>query len=149
MRLSTKGRYGLRAVLEIAARHGEGPVTTQTIAQNQGISERYLDQIMIPLKRSGIINSVRGARGGYVLAKKAEAIKVGDIIRALEGPIAPADCVSEQSPLQCRRQEMCITRPLWAKLRDSITEVLDSYTLAELAEEAAAMKKEDTGHYNI
>ncbi len=141
MKLSTKGRYGLRAALEIAIRKEKGPITSQTIAQNQGISERYLDQIMIPLKKSGIVSSVRGAKGGYFLARNAEDIKVGEIIRALEGPIAPVDCVSEHNPKTCKRQDICITRPLWTKLRDAMNGVLDSYTLAELAREASEINE--------
>ncbi len=136
MKLSTRGRYGLRAVLDIAINQGDGPITLHSISERQGISVGYLEQLMVPLKKEGLIRSVRGAQGGYLLAREPEKITVGDIIRALEGPIAPVACVSEDFPEECDRAEGCVTRLVWAKVRDSIAEVLDSLTLADLIEEA-------------
>ncbi len=134
MKLSTKGRYGLRAMIDLAQSTEEGPIATHSIAERQGISERYLEQLMIPLKRAGLVKSIRGFQGGYMLVKKPEDITAGDIIRALEGPIAPVECVSETNPEACERFENCITRSLWSEVRDSIAEVLDTYTLADLAQ---------------
>ncbi len=133
MKLSTKGRYGLRAMIDIAQSTEKGPITTHSIAERQGISERYLEQLMVPLKRARLVKSVRGFQGGYMLAKNPEDITVGDIIRSLEGPIAPVECVSEVNPGGCERSDYCATRGLWTKVRDSIAEVLDSYSLADLA----------------
>jgi len=136
VKLSTRGRYGLRAMLDIAINQGDGPITLHSISERQGISVGYLEQLMVPLKKEGLIRSVRGAQGGYLLAREPEKITVGDIIRALEGPIAPVACVSEDFPEECDRAEGCVTRLVWAKVRDSIAEVLDSLTLADLIEEA-------------
>ena len=136
MKLSTRGRYGLRAMLDIAINQGDGPITLNSISKRQGISVGYLEQLMVPLKKEGLIRSVRGAQGGYLLAREPDKITVGDIIRALEGPIAPVACVSEDYPEECDRAEGCVTRLVWAKVRDSIAQVLDSLTLADLMEEA-------------
>ena len=103
------------------------------------MSERYLEQLMVPLKRAGLVKSVRGAQGGYILARNPQDITAGDIIRVLEGPIAPVECVSESNPEACSRADFCVTRSLWTKVRDSIAEVLDSYTLADLARQAQQM----------
>ncbi len=136
IKLSTRSRYGLRAMVDIAQWNDQTPVATHTIAERQGISERYLEQLMIPLKRSGLLKSIRGPQGGYLLGKKPQDITAGDIIRVLEGPIAPAECVSETNPENCERSDCCVTRIIWTEIRDSITQVLDSYTLADLALEA-------------
>lgn len=138
MKLSTKGRYGLRAMVDIAQQQENGPVAIHTIAQRQNLSSRYLEQLLIPLKQAGLVKSLRGAQGGYVLGKSSEKISVGDIIRVLEGPIAPVDCVNQLNPDECRRAEHCVTRKVWTRLRDTMTEVLDSYTLQDLARESEA-----------
>ncbi|ADI01093.1 MAG TPA: Rrf2 family transcriptional regulator [Syntrophothermus lipocalidus] len=136
MKVSTKGRYGLRAMLDMALHQNEGPMAVHIVAERQGLSERYLEQLMVPLKKAGLVKSVRGPQGGYVLTKKPRDITVGEIIRALEGPIAPVDCVSEQTPEECERAEFCVTRLIWSKMRDSIAEVLDSLSLEDLIQES-------------
>lgn len=136
MRLSTRGRYGLRAMLDMAIDQSDGPITLNSISERQGVSIGYLEQLMVPLKKEGLIRSVRGAQGGYLLARDPEDITVGDIIRALEGPIAPVACVSEDYPEECDRAEGCVTRLVWAKVRDSIVDVFDSLTLYDMVEEA-------------
>jgi Rrf2 family cysteine metabolism transcriptional repressor len=143
MKLSTKGRYGLRAMIDMAQSQEKGPKATRNIAERQGISERYLEQLMVPLKRAGLVKSIRGSQGGYILGRSPEKITAGDIIRALEGPIAPVDCVNEMHPETCEREDYCVTRILWEKVRDSVSGVLDSYTLADLAQEShnISMKK--------
>ncbi len=138
MKISTRGRYGLRAMIDMAAYRDQGPIATHTIAQRQGISERYLEQLMVPLKRAGLIKSIRGPQGGYTLAKNPDQIKAGDVIRILEGPLAPVDCVSEVNPDECNRAESCVTRKLWTQVRDSVTEILDSYTLTDLARDSGS-----------
>lgn len=141
MKLSTKGRYGLRAMLDMAMDEGNEPIATRTIAGRQGISERYLEQIMIPLKQNGLIKSVRGSQGGYILGRNPKDISVGDVIRVLEGPIAPVECVSEVNPDECQRADYCVTRIIWSRVRDAITEVLDSYSLADLVKESEKLGK--------
>jgi Rrf2 family protein len=136
MKLSTKGQYGLRALLDMAIYQNEGPVTLNNIAERQDISEGYLEQLMMPLKRAGIVKSIRGAQGGYLLTKDPKNVTVGEIIRVLEGPIAPVACVDEENPEECARSSFCATRIVWAKVRDSISEVLDSFTLEDLIQES-------------
>ncbi len=138
MRLSTKGRYGLRAMIDIAQKQEMGPVAINTIADRQNLSGRYLEQLLTPLKQAGLVKSVRGSQGGYILGRNAAKITVGDVVRTLEGPIAPVECVSELNPDDCNRAEYCVTRQVWSRLRDSISEVLDSYTLEDLVKGSAA-----------
>lgn len=136
MKFSTKGRYGLRAMLEMAMSQEKGPMALHFIAKNQGISERYLEQLLIPLKRAGLVKSVRGPQGGYVLKRDPKNITVGEIIRVLEGPLSPVECVNETDPEKCTREGQCVTRRIWTEVRDSIAGVLDSYTLADLVQES-------------
>ena len=148
MKLSTKGRYGVLAMYDLALHYGEKPISLKNVAQRQGISEHYLEQLMGVLRRTGYVTSVRGAQGGYILAKDPAGITVGDIIRALEGPIAPVDCVaSEEAARHCARSRQCVTRGIWAKIRDSINEVIDAITLADLCrEEQQQGDEEDEAH---
>lgn len=139
MRISTRGKYGVRAMLELAMGYGQGPIPLKVIAERQQISEHYLEQLMGTLRRAGLVNSVRGAQGGYELAFPPGEIKIGQIIRVLEGPIAPVECVEDGVDPACERFEACATRLLWERLRDSMTEVLDSTTLTDLCEDAASL----------
>lgn len=134
MKISTRGRYGVRAMYDLATQYGEGPVPLKGIAERQGISEHYLEQLIAPLRKAGLVKSLRGVSGGYELARAPDRITVGDIIRVLEGPIAPVDCVNEDESQSatCEHPDGCITRRIWAKVRDSISEVLDSISLADL-----------------
>lgn len=141
MKFSTRGEYGLRAMLDLAQHHGEGPVSLRGIAERQDISEHYLEQLVSALRKAGLVRSVRGAQGGYVLAREPVEIKVGDIIRVLEGPIAPMECVNEEEPPECERAQTCITRTIWEKIRDSINEVLDSINLEDLCAQARQLKQ--------
>jgi len=134
MNISTKGRYGLRAILDIA-RHGqEGPVTLSAIALRQQISEGYLEQLMAPMKKAGLVQSSRGARGGYTLARAPQEIIIGDIFRALEGPLALTSCISEADELSCYKQESCGSRFIWEEIQQAVSRVLAAYTLADLLE---------------
>lgn len=139
MKLSTRGRYGVRALVYIALTEEDGPVAIHTIAERQGISERYLEQLLIPLKKAGLVKSIRGARGGYILGRKPEKITMGDIIRVLEGPIAPVECVNEINPDECTRADYCVTRKVWSEVRDAISNILDSYSLYDLAKEQKSL----------
>ncbi|HHV77257.1 MAG TPA: Rrf2 family transcriptional regulator [Syntrophothermus lipocalidus] len=149
MKMSTKGRYGLRAMLDMAIHQNEGPIAVHSIAERQGLSDRYLEQLMVPLKKAGLVKSVRGPQGGYVLAKEPKDITVGEIIRTLEGPIAPVDCVSEDYPEECERAEYCVTRLIWSKVRDSIAEVLDSFSLEDLVQESRRISTQNRYMYYI
>lgn len=132
MKISAKGEYGVRAMAILALDYRDGPVALRDIATREGISYQFLEQIFLPLRRAGLIESVRGAKGGYVLAKPPEEIKVGDIVRTLDGPIAPVDCVAEGTARPCSRSGACLTRGIWERLRDTVSEVLDDITLADV-----------------
>lgn len=138
MRFSTKGEYGLMACYDLARYGGGDPVPLKAIAERQGISEAYLEQLVGALRRAGLVRSVRGAQGGYTLGRKPAEITVGDVIRVLEGPIAPVDCVAPGeagAETCCARSAGCVTRPIWERLRDSMERVLDSISLADLVAE--------------
>lgn len=123
MKISTKGRYGLTIMMELAARYGEGPTSLKSIAEKHNLSEHYLEQLIAPLRNAGLVKSVRGAYGGYILSRSPEEITSGDVIRVLEGPISPVDFTEEDDPAK---------RDLWLRIKNSIAEVLDSTTLAHL-----------------
>jgi Rrf2 family protein len=116
----------------LATRYGAGPIPLKNVAERQNISEHYLEQLIAILRKAGLVKSVRGAQGGYVLARSPEKIHVGEIIRALEGPIAPVECVSELKAAECDQADFCITRTVWERVRDSIVQVLDSISLADM-----------------
>lgn len=132
MRLSTRGHYGLKAMFDLAQHYGAGPIPLKSVAERQSISEHYLEQLMAVLRKGGLVKSARGAQGGYILARPPEQIHVGEIVRTLEGPIAPVECVSELKAAECDQADSCITRTVWEKVRDSIVQVLDSISLADM-----------------
>ena len=134
MNISTKGRYGLRAILDLAAYGQEQPVALSAIALRQKISAGYLEQLMTPMKKAGLVQSSRGARGGYTLARDPRKIIVGDIFRALEGPLALTSCIDEAEEKACYLQESCGSRFIWEEIQQAISRVLSSYTLADLLE---------------
>lgn len=136
MRLSTKGRYGVRAMFELALHHSEGAVSLKKVAQQQGISEKYLEHLFASLKKAHLIMSTRGARGGYRLARSPGEITVGDIVRVLEGSVTVSDCADEEYDGEpCSRMEQCVVHKVWIQVRDRINEVLDSITLEDMCEE--------------
>lgn len=138
MKISTKGRYGLTIMMELAAKFGEGPISLKSIAERNGLSEHYLEQLVAPLRNAGLVKSIRGAYGGYILSKEPADITSGDIIRILEGPISPVDFTEEDDPAK---------RNLWLRIRDSIAEVLDSTTLENLITYREAEKKDSYMFY--
>ena len=139
MKVSTKSRYGVAAMMDIAQHFGQGPVALRSVAERQQVSEHYLEQLMSNLRNAGFVRSVRGAQGGYVLAKNPTDITVGDIVRAMEGPIAPVDCLlaekGHDNPY-CNKSKDCIRRNIWLKMGESISETLDSISLESLCKEA-------------
>jgi|YNPNPStandDraft_1061719.scaffolds.fasta_scaffold82766_2 Rrf2 family protein len=139
MRLSTKSRYGTRAVLDIALYEHEGPVTLNDIARRQHLSKKYLGQIVTRLLAAGILESMRGPHGGYVLARDPASIRVAEIIRVLEGSVSPVRCV--EVPASCRRTKTCVTRQVWATLTQSIESAMDGISIADLVEQHKAKER--------
>ena len=119
-------------MLELALRYGQGPVMMQSIAKGQGISRKYLDTIFTALKNAGLVHSRRGIGGGHVLAKPPQEIRLGDVLRAVEGPVSLVDCVS--APALCSRSHRCVTRDIWSEVGRAIEQVLDNVTLADLVQ---------------
>jgi len=130
-------------MVSLARMYGRGPMPLSVIAQDSAVPLAYLEQLMLPLRRAGLVISTRGAHGGYQLARPPEQVKVGEIYRVMEGPIAPMDCVREDADEDtCPMIDGCATRVVWLKLRDSIIEVLDSTTLADLIAQAPRPRAE-------
>mgnify|MGYP001121568160 CR=1 FL=1 len=129
MRISTKGRYGLTIMIELAKRHGEGPTSLRVIAGAHDLSEHYLEQLIAPLRNAGFVRSIRGAYGGYVLGHEPQDITAGDIIRVLEGPITLVEGIEEEEPAK---------RELWIRISEAIKGVLENTTLDDLANHTAA-----------
>ena len=133
MKVSTRGEYGVRAMVALAKNHGQGPMSIAAMSKASGVPMPYLEQLIGPLRRAGLVESKRGARGGYRLTRNPGDVAVGEIYRVMEGPVAPMDCVSEDVTEQtCPLIEGCETRPVWLRMRDAIAETIDSVTLADL-----------------
>lgn len=134
MKISTKGRYALRLLLDLAENQGDGYVSLKDIAARQEISKKYLEQIVAILNRPDVLKTNRGYQGGYRLAKNASEYTVGDILRITEGGIAPVACL-DNSPIQCDRADQCITLPIWKGLYDVINQYLDGITLQDIIDQ--------------
>lgn len=136
MKLSTKGKYGVRAMYQLALDGCERPVSLKSIAQAQGLSENYLEQLAGPLRKAGLVKSVRGARGGYMLGRPPEEITIADIIMVLEGTFAPCECASEGGARveHCGCPNGCVAKGIWEQVRDAVAELLDSITLKDVCE---------------
>jgi Rrf2 family protein len=133
MKISTKGRYGLRAMIDLAAYGSENqPVFLSEIAKRQGISDKYLEHIFSALQKAGLVRAVRGKKGGYLLSRSANEITLNEILQVLEGPCVLVNCVSDSS--LCDRGELCAARDIWAMLGEKIMEILKGITLADLTE---------------
>ena len=132
MKLSTRGQYGTRALLDLALHRGQEPILLRDIARRQQISLQYLEHLIAPLIAGGILRSTRGARGGVSLARAPEEIRLSEIVRLLEGSIAPVECID--NPGTCTRSELCVTRDIWGELKQAIDGVLESTTLQDLVE---------------
>ena len=145
MRLSTMGRYALRAMVDLAMQKSQSPILRKEIAERQEISSNYLAQLFLKLKRAGLVQSVLGPGGGYVLAKSASEISAGDVLRAVQEPLAPVYCVDSEHEDTCHRADGCPTRVLWTKLGRQITQTLDATTLADLCEQPPRILDEGSG----
>lgn len=133
MKISTKGRYALRLMLDLAEYNTGEPISLKDIARRQNISEKYLEQIIATLNRAGFVKSVRGAQGGYILRRKPEEYTVGMILRLTEGDLTPVGCVGDNE-IDCKRTSQCPTYIVWQKLYEAISGVVDNITLADLLE---------------
>lgn len=146
MRISTRGRYGLRAMIDLALHLHDGPLALREIATRQAVSESYLEQVFANLRKAGLVTAIRGAQGGYTLSKPAAAISVGDILRVLEGPIVPVQCTKD---ICCERMNICGARPFWEELGDLINKFLDSTSLADMAERAQKLEEQGVNPMGI
>lgn len=136
MKLSTKGRYGLRAIIDLARYAETEPVSISSIAARQEISERYLEQLVGLMKKAGLVKSIRGAGGGYVLARDMKDISVGDVLRALEGSLEPVKCAAFYTQDGCMASDGCVTKYVWQKINDNINRTVDEIKLDELVLES-------------
>lgn len=140
MKLSTKGRYGLKAIFDLALHFGDQPIALSSIAERRNISLSYLEQLISQLRKAGVVRSVRGAQGGYILNGTPETVTVGAVLRALE-QLAPVDCVTED--FDCESSEFCVTRVIYQKILDSILDTVDNITLQDMIDDYE--KKKDNG----
>ena len=130
MKISTKGRYAVRIMLDIAQHGSDGYISLKDVTKRQGVSDKYSEQIINQLNKAGFVKSIRGARGGYMLSKKPSEYTIGMILRLMEGSLAPVACVEDES--SCARSEHCVTIDVWKKLKDAIDNVVDNITLQDL-----------------
>jgi Rrf2 family protein len=140
MKVSTRGRYGLRAMIELAKNENSGAIPLRIIAERQDISEQYLEQLFVNLRNAGLVKSVRGANGGYLLKGSAEDITVREILIALEGPINIVDCVADES--LCDFSNKCATHELWIELREQISDLLGNITLEDLRQRSIKLQED-------
>ena len=147
MKLSTRGRYGLRALLDLAVHQGEGMVLLKDVARRQEFSLPYLEHLITPLIAAGLVKSTRGARGGVLLVRPPAEVTLTEVVLLLEGSIAPVDCVND--PKVCHRSTSCVTRDVWIQIKDAMTQVLDSTTLQDLVERQRQKEQTETRMYHI
>ena len=139
MKLSTKGRYGLMAMFQLALDYGQGPISLKFVAEKQDLSENYLEQLFSSLRKDGLITSVRGSQGGYMLSRDPQEITVGQILRSLEGHLGPAECANHDT--DCIKEFGCATKTVMVKIKDSIDSVIDSITLKDMVEDSTNINK--------
>jgi len=139
MKISTRTRYGIRAAIELAQHYKQGPLQLRIIAERQDISVKYLEQLISVLRSGGLVRSLRGARGGYVLAKAPDQIKLSDVFHCLEGPVATTECVEDSD--YCKRSLDCVARQLWIDVEKAVNEVLESVTLKDLLDQSAKLSR--------
>ncbi|MFU8796011.1 MAG: RrF2 family transcriptional regulator [Dehalococcoidia bacterium] len=147
MRFSTRGRYGLRALLELALNGGNGLTPLKEIARRQEISLNYLQRLMAPLIAAGLVTSVRGARGGVALSRAPAEIKLSEVIEALEGSLAPVECADD--PSCCNRSALCVSREVWSEMKRAMVQVLQSTTLQDLVDRQGKEGLVETDMYYI
>ncbi len=147
MKLSTRSRYGVRLILELAMNYDKGPVQLNTIAKNQDISEKYLGQLVIQLKSAGVITAVRGKNGGYLLSKEPRNLTLREVIEKLEGDLCLVECMT--GAVNCERTDFCITRDIWRELSLRMVEYLDSVTMQDLVDKTFNAKNDNNCIYEI
>jgi len=147
MKLSTRGRYATRAMLDLALHSAEGPVVIRDISRRQEVSELYMKQLIPPLRAARFIRVIRGAHGGLTLAKPPSQIKLIEIIQSVEGSTAPVECVDDAGI--CSRSDLCVTRVVWTKIKEAIDKVLESTTLQDLVEQHRQTEEASIGGYQI
>ncbi len=147
MKISTKIRYGARAMLELAFHYGEGPLDLKEIAKKENISLKYLEQVINPLRSGGLVKAVRGSKGGYSLTKPPSEICLYDVIETLEGPLQLLDCLGD--PKSCSRVSSCVTRDIWKEVSDAISNVLYSVTLEEMVDRKRDKEENHSPMYQI
>ena len=145
MKLSSRSRYGFRAILELAIEYGNGPLQIKTIAEREGISNKYLEQLVAMLKSAGLVRSVRGPRGGYILARPPADIKLDELFVTLEGPLVDVECLEDHD--YCQRCADCTTRSLWQELQGAMMSVLKSKTLQDMVD--ITINTRENGNYHI
>lgn len=141
MILSTKGRYGLRAMFVLAQNYGKGPVSLTQIAELEAISVNYLEQLFLPLRKQKLIASVRGAHGGYLLNHAPDKITIGSVIKTLEGPLLASECV-DVNTTDCDNLDYCVTRTVWSRITQSVDDVIESITLQNMLDDHAFLERE-------
>ncbi len=150
MKLSTKGKYGLEAMVDLAVHTSEGPVSLKSISTRQNLPENYLEQIFLILRRNKLVDSIRGAQGGYLLARPAEEISVLEVLNALEGPLAPVSCIVDGNGGTCARYPRCASRTLWEEIKASLDLTAASISVGELVDKyRTAHQSEDQIEYFI
>ena len=140
MKLFTRTRYGMRAIIELAQHEGKRPLQLKAIADRQDISVKYLEQLMSTLRSAGFVRSVRGSKGGYILARPADEVKLSEVFRCLEGPVSTTECIEDADC--CERSADCVARELWMEVEAAIQGVLSSMTLADMVKKAKAHTSE-------
>src|SRR5512143_1349268 len=130
MRISTKIRYGARAMVELASHYGEGPIELKEIAKKESISLKYLEQVINPLRTDGLVKAIRGAKGGYSLAKSPSEICLYDVVETLEGPLNLLECLNDSKA--CQKTPSCVTRDIWMEVSDAISKIFYSVTLEDM-----------------
>jgi len=144
LHMSTRGRYGVRLMVALALNYGNGITLLRDVSRREGISEKYLGQIIIPLKNAGLVTSQRGSHGGYALAQPPEAVTVKDVVEAIEGKIAAVLCVND--PQACARATSCVATGVWKKLSEDIERSLSTFTLGALARQARELATTDASY---
>ena len=140
MKLSTKGKYGVYAMLDLAINYGKEPISIKSISNRTKVTEYYLEQLFSPLRKANLIKSVRGAQGGYTLKRDPSEITIYDIMEVLEGPVELSECIDEDK--SCKNSDCCATRLLWKRIKDSMDSILKNTTLADMVEDYNNMQKE-------
>ena len=145
MKVSTKGDYGVRALVELAHHYGEGPMQSATIASRQEVPEPYLDQLLTTLRRAGFIRSVRGPQGGHALIREPGEVKLSEVMEALEGSLAPIACVDD--PDSCTKSGGCVQRDVWEQVRDATQAILENVSIGDLAEKEREFNRNGGRYY--